>query len=423
MHFKFPAAPLTLLTLLALTGCIERSPTVDPDLTEDAEPTRAPDVRECEFGEDRPCGPNDTGNQLCDADGRWGACFGEDWTDYRDQGVPPEDSGVALTLTPPADFILPQAPLPFRLHHGVAVASTPQAVYAIGGAQAPDQRFRAEVYRAAIQPDGHLAEWAPARPLPEPVNSAAAAVVGEHLVVLINRERDPNQPIGAADNARIYVAPIDADGDLGSWVDVAEEGPPPGPVTDAALFVDGRRLYVVGGSDHCVANALVRSAELDEDGWFGPWREEPALLGARFRSAALIHAGAAWVLGGHPGCSQYHRDLLRAELGEAGLGDWQVVGELGRDGAPAAVGATDVGIFFIGGDGGGYPVGDVGMVRPEAPVERFTAPAVAPFTGASTQQGPFVYTVGAQGVFRIALPGCADGRCVWDFGFSRRNGE
>ncbi len=380
---------LTLFTLLT-AGCIQESPVLDtePDLGADYEP---------DFGADY---ESDIGGDCCS---------GREEDRSPEPVLGPDASELPLTL--PDDFILPQPALPFSLHHGVAVASTPAAVYAIGGAQAPDQTFRADVYRAAIQPDGQLGEWVPQRPLPEPVAGATAAVVGDHLVVLINRERDPHQPIGADFNARIYAALID-DGALGPWVDVAAEDPPPGPVTDAALFVDGRRLYVVGGSDHCVANAWVRSAELDADGWFGPWREEPALTGARFRGAALIHAGAAWVMGGHPGCGQYHDDLLRAELGDDGLGPWARVGGLGRAGAVAAAGATSEGIFFIGGDGGGYPVGTVGAVRPQAPHERHVAAAVAPFTGASTQQGPFVYVVGAQGVFRVALPGCVGEVCV-----------
>ena len=40
----------------------------------------------CEPGADRPCGPRDSGNQLCDASGFWSACFGEAWDACLDFG-------------------------------------------------------------------------------------------------------------------------------------------------------------------------------------------------------------------------------------------------------------------------------------------------------------------------------------------------
>jgi hypothetical protein len=96
-------------------------------------------------------------------------------------------------------------------------------------------------------------------------------------------------------NAKVFSAPLQADGGLGEW---KESGALPAPVIHHGMAVLAGRLFIAGGQRLSGFTATVASAPIREDGTLGPWREEAPLPQPRAWHSLVAHGGELWVIAG-----------------------------------------------------------------------------------------------------------------------------
>jgi hypothetical protein len=137
---------------------------------------------------------------------------------------------------------------------------------------------------------GALGEWDTLAPMPTPRGNHCSVAANGFLVVIGGNYK----PKGAADFvniADVHVAPIAADGSLGSWT---LAGKTPSPVNSCTAASDGKDVYLVDGIfDDETAGGKVRRATLDDTGKLGAWQE----LGALPTGVRVLYSNAA-VVGG-----------------------------------------------------------------------------------------------------------------------------
>ncbi|HUG40232.1 MAG TPA: hypothetical protein VMM12_07100 [Longimicrobiales bacterium] len=149
----------------------------------------------------------------------------------------------------------PLAGLPApRAYHATAAATgytaaldtttTAAYIYVIGGVDA-DSAVVATVFVGHVNLAGDVTGWSATQPLPQPLHSAGAVLFRGFLYVAGGTGTD------SAAVAKVYRAPVAADGSLGAWEDLAAALP---VATSHHSFLNfGPFLYVVGGDSATAA--------------------------------------------------------------------------------------------------------------------------------------------------------------------------
>jgi hypothetical protein len=145
--------------------------------------------------------------------------------------------------------------------------------------------------------EGGLAPWRQERALPADLYYHAAVATPERLFVSGGLHIQEISGSGASLdlNAKVFSAPLQADGGLGEW---KESGTLPVPVIHHGMAVLAGRLFVAGGQRLSEFTAAVASAPIREDGTLGPWREEAPLPQPRAWHSLVAHGGELWVIAG-----------------------------------------------------------------------------------------------------------------------------
>lgn len=161
-------------------------------------------------------------------------------------------------------------------------------------------QLTAGVYSAEVRSDGSLGPWVTQRSLPEGIYTHSAVSAGT-LYVLGGGGSNGG---GVVQNT-VYAAKIAPDGSLDPWrLDSAL----PEPVSNHAAVIAGGRVIVSGGWTGPAATNAVVLAPIAADGSLGTWSEL-----ARLPKLLYLHGAAAWkswlyVVGGSDG--QYTQDAV-----------------------------------------------------------------------------------------------------------------
>lgn len=223
---------------------------------------------------------------------------------------------------------------------GAAGANYKDYVYVVGGVDGREYIDSIEFSR--LGSDGIPGEWRFTRPLPEPRGFTAAAVRGDFLYVF----GGANGPYGKNLLSSVIRAPIQSDGQLGLWQNVASMLT---PRRCSKVFNSGNRFFSLGGFGGALLDT-VESSHFNTDGILEPWQMEPDhLLVPRYVNAVKAGNGYVYVLGGHhPDKGVGLSSVEFSALGNAAL-TWRPGSEMrqGRYGLGAAL-VNDY-LFALGG--------------------------------------------------------------------------
>ena len=169
-----------------------------------------------------------------------------------DDGVPQSEVYIGRVLaTGHVDAWTATSPLPAgRAFHGL-VAATPfnsrvadhGQLYVLGGLDMVGGQPTTTVYRAALNEDGSVGEWAETQPLPEPLH-ALGVVIFRGAIYVAGGATTDNEPVTS-----VYRARPEPDGELGEW-EMLPELPSARAFHGLASF--GGFLYAVGGDSAAV---------------------------------------------------------------------------------------------------------------------------------------------------------------------------
>jgi hypothetical protein len=144
--------------------------------------------------------------------------------------------------------------------------------------------------------EGGIASWRSEAALPLALQDADATAGPGHLFASGGHHRADASKASYEPNAKVFSAPLLAEGKLGPW---REAGALTVPLKGHGMAVVGGRLFVVGGKEAGggPTNAA-RSAPIQADGTLGPWRDEVSLPTSRMGHSLVAHGQDLWIFGG-----------------------------------------------------------------------------------------------------------------------------
>jgi hypothetical protein len=284
-------------------------------------------------------------------------------------------------------------------------------LYNIGGLGGVNGVATAQrVFYAPLQDQGGLGSWMQGPSLPEGVFFHAAAAVEGTLLVLGGYHYRDSLVVSNG----VYASHLGADGRPGAWQAVA-------PLPEPAFFLSAGawngRVYVTGGWNGQSLTSSVYSSHVNPDGTLEAWRRERSLPQGVYTHAAVAQ-GTLYVLGGVVnGGSEIHNAVYAARIGEGGaLEPWAATTPLpqplSNHGACVASGR----VILAGGWNGASP-SDAALqasILPDGGLADWTALAVLPrplYLHGQAAAGGFLFLSGGSdgqapqaGVYSIPLP-------------------
>lgn len=158
----------------------------------------------------------------------------------------------------------------------------------------------------------------------------------------------PNAQSGYAD---VYVAPIHANGTIGSWTSTTALPSQRYALTAAAY---GGYLYAIAGTPSPQSGlAQVLYASINANGTIGSWNTTSALPSGRYFHSSAVYNGHLYVMGGLT--NGYFSDTLVALINDDGtLESWTATSSLPAVRAAHTSVLSDGFIYTLGGYSGGY---------------------------------------------------------------------
>ena len=186
-------------------------------------------------------------------------------------------------------------------------------IYAIGGYNGYEgPGLLSDVVVAPINADGSVGSWSSTTSLP--VERYLLSVVAYNGFVYVIGGDDTSGPL-----SDVLVAQINANGAIGSWSSTTAL--PSGRVYHSVVVFDGF-VYILGGMDATyTAPSDVLTALIDADGSLGTWSPTSALPSGRFYCSAVAYGGFVYAIGGRSGSSIVGDVLFAAVDADAGNGN------------------------------------------------------------------------------------------------------
>jgi len=177
------------------------------------------------------------------------------------------------------------------------VVVTKNRVYLIGGItdNLNYSKVSGRVYTAPINPDGTLGTWLQGASLPGPI-SRSQAIVTKNRVYLLGGHN------GSTTVATVYTAPINSDGTLGTWVNAPQFA---GGTRQSQVVVTKSRVYLLGGHNDSGAISSTTSASINADGTLGAWVPGPPLPVAIYDGQAIVTKNRVYLTSGTSGTAVY----------------------------------------------------------------------------------------------------------------------
>ena len=226
--------------------------------------------------------------------------------------------------------------LPGALSH-TNVVVTKNRVYAITGWTTGSPTN--VIYTAPIDSSGVVGTWTLAGTVPQALIHANVAVFKNTLYLFGGFTKMITDPTGVY-SAKMYTAPINADGTLGSWTTYLPEMPQ--GFYGSTVLVTKQNIYVFGGvlTGGVVTNKVWRVPVWDNwaEGATGNWVACPTLPGNRAHTQAVTIGNYVYLLGGYDG-SVHLSSTVYAPI-QGGLNDYSPY----YDGT---IKPTDAGKFYL----------------------------------------------------------------------------
>jgi hypothetical protein len=191
-------------------------------------------------------------------------------------------------------------------------------LYLVGGYDGAEQTT---VFRTEVEADGSLVGWSETTALPQPRANGDLAVVGNRIYLVGGAG-------ASAALSSVYLAPVNANGSLGSWSLTTSL---PAPRKGLVVFAAGDYLYAVGGEDdggqfHTTAYVT----RIEPDGDVGAWTETTPLPEPRAAAAGIYADGAIYLLGGVNPATTIHATAFVAPVDVSGgaIGAWSSTTDL-----------------------------------------------------------------------------------------------
>ncbi len=217
----------------------------------------------------------------------------------------------------PAGGILSWINAPSQSYDDPAIAVRNSYIYCVGG------EYTTAVKYAVVNGDGTIGSWQPTASLSRPAARAPLVVHGQFTYSIGGTSASYTWP------NNVQVAPIYADGSLGSWSLSASLLNHAHPMS-AAVVHDGY-LYVFGGGEHSYLTAAVERCQINADGSLGPWVLDRPLPAGRNSHGAVLVGDKVYILGGSLGTygSNPTNTVISARISaDHTLQEWEVESSL-----------------------------------------------------------------------------------------------
>lgn len=238
--------------------------------------------------------------------------------------------------------------LPARLVSFAAVAAKGH-LFVIGGLSY-ETAYQHHVYSAPIQDDGLLGRWVEVAQLPQALRAHAAVVANDHVFVL-----------GGLNNyglqSTVFSARINDDGTLDSWSTLPNL---PVPLSVHAAVSAHGYIYVLGGRtaiDPALVSDAIYRARVGAHGTLGEWETLPTRLPLPSQwHVAVAACNHLYLIGGADTTSE-RSHIFRAPIqADGSLGAWSPTNPLPKTLITHAAVAARGGILVTGGWSSGDPV-------------------------------------------------------------------
>ncbi len=203
---------------------------------------------------------------------------------------------------------------------GGACAISNNRIYMIGGttSTAGGTTSVASIQYASFNSNGTLSSWTlnPTDYVNAFTNQTAVAYNGQVYAVGLSG--------GGASN-RIYRAPVNSDGTLGSWVwDGNGTNNLAASTSSAGMVVYNKFIYLLGGYNSPNYLNTVQYAAINSDGSLGTWNTTTALSSVKDNLSVAIVNGYLYTLGGETTGGTYSNAVEFAKINSDGsIGSWQ----------------------------------------------------------------------------------------------------
>jgi len=159
-------------------------------------------------------------------------------------------------------------------------------LYVLGGCGASS--CQKAVYYTTVNADGSLGSWATTTPLPQNMSFTGAVVTRGRIYIA-------GGYTGSVWTTATYSAVINADGTLGGWNTLTSL---PQGVANHVVLLSGGKLYVLGGWNGSSPQKRVYYAPLQADGTLGSWAATKDLPQTLHDHSGAVYGGCLYTLGG-----------------------------------------------------------------------------------------------------------------------------
>lgn len=162
---------------------------------------------------------------------------------------------------------------------------------------------------------------------------------------------------GGTVSAAIYCAPIDTNGNFGTWVN-SSNNPAivdfPYPVRDHVMTVINRRGYLIGGvMNGTTPTSNIYYSEFDDNGMMSEWRQAPPFPETVYGASVVVTNEKVYVLGGILNGAYSNKIYFATIRADGSLGTWGFGGTLPDTLSSARTLLTAGKVYILGGYKGG----------------------------------------------------------------------
>lgn len=195
---------------------------------------------------------------------------------------------------------------------------TKNYLYLIGGGTAATPALNT-VYMAPINADGTLGTWTTSANLPVAINSINVVVLKNKVYVIGGAVN------GTAVNT-IYSANVNADGTLGTW---SLYGTLPVTHNSSHLAVTKNRIYLIGGNVDSAMSNTIYTTTINTDGTLGSWVLAGTFPLNLIVACCVVTKNCIYIFGGAYTLNTYTANTYRANINADGtISSWEQMGNL-----------------------------------------------------------------------------------------------
>lgn len=231
---------------------------------------------------------------------------GANTIDFLDITYSDVDSDGNLSSWISQDITLPQT------RYWSASTSNGKYVHLVGGASLQEPGiFTDTVYRGELD-IGEISGWTAQTPLPKKLGLGAVVISGDNMYFSggFNNLETSN---------KVYKAPLDTDGSVGSWVEV---GVLPVAVFGHGMVEDNGNIYIFGGYAGNSQDKVYR-ATINPDGTLSSWTEEFPLPHGLYRPGIMKVGKTILSVGGDNNGVSVDKIYFTEINPDGSLGSWQ----------------------------------------------------------------------------------------------------